>query len=68
LPNSESDLYKAAQCPEHLAKSLCPDGEPCKADTRGLLGRSHIVAGKHRRIGKEHDRRWEEGDDLESWR
>lgn len=26
----------------------------------------HIVAGKHRRIGKESDRRWEEGDDFES--
>jgi hypothetical protein len=48
------------------AKSLGPDGEPCKPDTRGLLGRSHIIAGKHRRIGKESDRRWEEGDDLES--
>jgi hypothetical protein len=48
------------------AKSLGPYGEPCKADTRGLLGRSHIIAGRHRRIGKESDRRWEEGDDLES--
>ncbi len=48
------------------AKSIGPDGEPCKFDTRGLLGRSHIIAGKHRRIGKESDRRWEEGDDLES--
>ncbi len=57
-------LYRYRQHPE--AKSLGPDGEPCKADTRGLLGRSHIVAGRHRRIGKESDRRWEEGDDLES--
>ena len=48
------------------AKSLGSGGEPCKADTRGLLGRSHIIEGKHRRIGKESDRRWEEGDDLES--
>jgi hypothetical protein len=48
------------------AKSLGPDGGRCKADTRGLLGRSHIIAGRHRRIGKESDRRWEEGDDLES--
>jgi hypothetical protein len=48
------------------AKSLGPDGGPCKADTRGLLRRAHIIAGRHRRIGKEHDRRWEEGDDLES--
>jgi hypothetical protein len=31
-----------------------------------LLGRAHIIAGRHRRIGKEHDRRLEEGDDLES--
>jgi hypothetical protein len=48
------------------AKSLGPDGKPCKGDTRGLLGRAHIIAAKHRRIGKESDRRWEEGDDLES--
>jgi hypothetical protein len=48
------------------AKSLSPDGTTCKADTRGLLGRAHIIAGRHRRIGKETDRRWEEGDDLES--
>jgi hypothetical protein len=48
------------------AKSLGPDGESCRAETRGLLGRSHIIAGKHRRIGKESDRRWEESDDLES--
>jgi len=48
------------------AKSLGTDGEPCKADTRGLLGRSHIIAGRNRQISKEHDRRWEEGDDLES--
>ena len=25
-----------------------------------------MIAGKHRRIGKECDRRWEEGDDFES--
>lgn len=48
------------------AKSLSPDGTTCKADTRGLLGRAHIIAGRLRRIGKETDRRWEEGDDLES--
>ena len=60
----ENLFYRYMQHPE--AKSLGPDGEPCKGDTRGLLGRAHIVAGKHRRIGKESDRRWEEGDDLES--
>lgn len=60
----ENLFYRYMQHSE--AKSLGPDGTPCKSDTRGLLGRAHIVAGKHRRIGKESDRRWEEGDDLES--
>jgi hypothetical protein len=57
-------LYRYTQHPE--AKSLGQDGEPCKSDTRSFLERSHIIAGRHRRIGKESDRRWEEGDDLES--
>lgn len=60
----ENLFYRYMQHPE--AKSLDPDGKPCKGDTRGLLGRAHIIAGKHRQIGKESDRRWEEGDDLES--
>jgi len=60
----ENLFYQYTRHPE--AKSLGPDGEPCKADTHGLLGRSLIIAGRHRRIGKESDRRWEEGDDLES--
>lgn len=30
------------------------------------MQRAHIVAGKHRHIGKESDRRWEEADELES--
>jgi hypothetical protein len=60
----ESLFYRYMQHPE--AKSVGPDGKPCKGDTRGLLGRAHIIAGKHRQISKEHDRRWEEGDDLES--
>jgi hypothetical protein len=60
----ENLFYRYMQ--HHEAKSLGPDGKPCKGDTRGLLGRAHIIAGKHRRIGKESDRRWEEGDDLES--
>jgi hypothetical protein len=60
----ENLFCRYVQHPE--TKSLGPDGESCKSDTRGLLGRSHIIEGKHRRIGKESDRRWEEGDDLES--
>ena len=46
------------------AKSLAPDGSPCKADTSGLLQRAHIVAGDLRFIGKETDRKWEEGDEI----
>jgi len=48
------------------SKSLGSDGTPCGSCTRGLLQRAHIIAGRHRRIGKESDRRWEEGDELES--
>jgi hypothetical protein len=60
----ENLFYRYMRHPE--AKSLGPDGKPCKDDTRGLLGRAHIIAGKHRRIGKESERRWEQRDDLES--
>lgn len=45
------------------SKSLSPDGTPCRADTRGLLQRVHIVAGDLRFIGKEADLKWGEGDD-----
>ena len=46
------------------AKSLGPDGNPCKADTRGLLKRAHVIAGEVRYVGKETDRKWEEGDEI----
>jgi hypothetical protein len=46
------------------AKSLAPDGTACKPDTSGLLQRAHIIAGEFRYIGKEADRKWEEGDDI----
>lgn len=46
------------------AKSLGPDGNPCKADTRGLLRRAHVIAGEIRYVGKETDRKWEEGDEI----
>ena len=29
-----------------------------------MLKRAHIVAGEHRYVGKETDRKWEEGDDI----
>jgi len=46
------------------AKSLGPNGNPCKADTRGLLKRAHVIAGEIRYVGKETDRKWEEGDEI----
>lgn len=46
------------------SKSLAPDGTPCKANTSGLLQRAHVTAGELRYVGKETDRRWEEGDDI----
>ncbi len=46
------------------AKSLAPDGGPCEADTSGLLQRAHVIAGEFRYVGKETDRKWEEGDDI----
>src|SRR5690348_18391147 len=46
------------------AKSLAPDGTECTGDTSGLLKRAHIVAGEIRYVGKETDRKWEEGDDI----
>lgn len=60
----EDLLYRYPQHPE--AKSVDSDGKPSHSTTRGLLRRAHIIAGKHRRIGKESDRRWEEGAELES--
>jgi hypothetical protein len=47
------------------AKSLGPDGKPCEFDTQGLLQRAHIVANwPPIYIGKESDKHWEEGEDL----
>jgi hypothetical protein len=40
------------------------DGTECKTETSGLLKRAHIVAGEIRYVGKETDRKWEEGDDI----
>jgi hypothetical protein len=46
------------------AKSLAPDGTPCQPNTSGLLQRAHVVADEIRYVGKETDRKWEEGDDI----
>jgi hypothetical protein len=45
------------------AKSLAPDGAVCQAETTGLLKRAQVVAGDIRYVGKETDRKWEEGED-----
>jgi hypothetical protein len=62
----EGLLHRYFYHPE--SKSLGPDGEPCQQNTRGRLRRPHVIGGKHHRIGKEVDRRWEEGDDLDAMR
>jgi len=57
--------HLAVQYQEHPeAKSLAPDGTPCNAATRGLLKRAHVIAGEIRYVGKETDRKWEEGDEI----
>ena len=55
-------LYLYTKHPE--AKSLAPDGTPCMCETRGLLQRSSVIAASRRYVGKETDRRWEQGGDL----
>jgi hypothetical protein len=62
----EGLLHRYFSHPE--SKSLGPDGEPCQPKTRGRLLRPHVIGGKHHYIGKEVDRRWEEGDDLDAMR
>ena len=44
-------------------KSLAPEGTPCNGATRGLLLRAKIIAGDLVPVGKETDRRWEQGED-----
>jgi len=55
-------LYLYTKHPE--AKSLAPDGTTCTCETRGLLQRSSVIAASRRYVGKETDRRWEQGEDL----
>jgi hypothetical protein len=44
-------------------KSLAPDGTRCTGATHGILGRSRITAHKLIPVGKETDRRWEQGEE-----
>lgn len=43
------------------AKFDGPDGKQCSSWTRGMLQRTHIVAGEHRYCGKEFKRKLEQG-------
>ncbi len=56
------DVISQSLHPE--AKSLAPDGTPCTARTRGLLLRAPITFGSLGYIGKETDRRFEQGEDI----
>jgi len=46
------------------SKSLAPDGTPCVGETKGLLQRASVVAAEIIPVGKETDRRWEQGEDM----
>jgi len=46
------------------SKSLAPDGTPCNSNTRGLLQRMHVIASQSRYVGKETDRKWDQGGDF----
>jgi hypothetical protein len=55
-------LSQYVQHPEN--KSLAPDGNPCKADSDGLLGRYPVTATEFHLIGKETERGWEQAEDI----
>jgi hypothetical protein len=46
------------------SKSLGPDGNTCTPRSRGLLHRTPVTANELRYIGKETDRRWEQGEEI----
>jgi len=46
------------------SKSFAPDGNPCKANSAGLLKRYFVTATGFHLIGKETERGWEQNDDI----
>jgi hypothetical protein len=46
------------------AKSLAPNGDPCQADSQGLLLRHPVKASRFHVIGKETERGWEHAEDV----
>jgi hypothetical protein len=62
-PKTYGDLVKEfIWHPE--SKSFGSEGEQCSRSTRGLLRRTAVEADIFRFIGKETDRRWEQGEDF----
>lgn len=62
--NSYGDFVKQYRWHPEF-KSLGPDGQVCARETHGLLQRCPVTAvGVPRCIGKETDRRWEQGEDI----
>jgi len=45
-------------------KSVAPEGNPCKANTHGLLRRYPVTASEFHLIGKETERGWEQAEDI----
>jgi hypothetical protein len=63
VPQTFGYILRLYRChPE--SKSMAPDGSPCSASTCGLLQRASVTAIRPRYVGKETDRRWEQGEDL----
>jgi hypothetical protein len=53
--------------PSALSRSesnLAPNGTACQPEITGLLKRAHLIADDIRYVGKETDRKWEEGEDM----
>jgi len=47
-----------------LLPARSPDGTACQPETIGLLKRAHVIAEDIRYVGKETDRKWEEGEEV----
>ena len=63
LPKTYGDFVERYRWhPE--AKSNGPDNCPCESCTKGLLRRMPVVARNFGYIGKETDRKWEQGEDI----
>ena len=58
------DMVSAQYVRHPEAKSLAPDGAPCKGDTAGLLRRYPVTACGFHLIGKESERGWEQNEDI----